>query len=383
MVNFFRYFQKNRKTKYLIPSAILLILLLLGIFIIKEFFYSKKITITELDNVYSVVPINHDIKNPKLFSSGDINSDGIDEIVIFSDGILYVTTLVQNEFKNLFQLESNHRGKPYFIIIGDVIKNKPNEIIIGWGSSQEAQDAEIIIDIFFYQGTDSEIFSKDKWFKRTIFKVTSSFPRLVYMDIADIDNDYRNELIFAYYPEKLMVASGYFKWKDNKVILYKLPNIKLGITRAVADIDGDGLKEMIIGRPYGELKYSDGDIFYMKDDEKKMLPSTRGVKSLAVGDYNFDGYLEIFIGDGWHYQYGEKAQALLSVIIPSNDQFFYFNLDDLVSQYTINNIYLANLFGDKKLEIITQGNKYIKIFHDLSRDGLLENFLGVKIKNSL
>lgn len=68
----------------------------------------------------------------------------------------------------------------------------------------------------------------------------------------------------------------------------------------------------VVGRSYGDIQGQDGDLLLFKGGERTLLPSYRGVRSVrVVGDA---ANHRIFIGDGWHMNYGQLAQGRLSVV---------------------------------------------------------------------
>jgi hypothetical protein len=79
---------------------------------------------------------------------------------------------------------------------------------------------------------------------------------------------------------------------------------------------GDSLEVVgdlaFVGRSYGDIQGQDGDLLLFRGGERTLLPSYRGVRSVrVVGDA---GNHRIFIGDGWHMNYGQLAQGRLSVV---------------------------------------------------------------------
>ena len=70
----------------------------------------------------------------------------------------------------------------------------------------------------------------------------------------------------------------------------------------------------VIGTVYGLAPRSHGELVFQLGDERRVLPSLRGVRSLAAIDLNDDGAEELLVGDGWHYAYGEQAVGRLLLI---------------------------------------------------------------------
>jgi hypothetical protein len=115
------------------------------------------------------------------------------------------------------------------------------------------------------------------------------------LDVGDADNDGENEIVYAgLFARKFGVYDylGGNNW-GNKV--YSMPS-EGGLDRAkVADVDGDGLNEVIGGGNYNKLtvwKYSSGS--YVIDFNSDDLGGfTQGV---AAGDFDNDGLIEIAVG---------------------------------------------------------------------------------------
>ncbi len=74
--------------------------------------------------------------------------------------------------------------------------------------------------------------------------------------------------------------------------------------------------EVLVGRIYGDKPKSDGDLRLMtKSSKPRVLPTRRGLQSLALADLNADGHPELLVGDGWHYAYGEHAVARVRMLV--------------------------------------------------------------------
>jgi hypothetical protein len=71
---------------------------------------------------------------------------------------------------------------------------------------------------------------------------------------------------------------------------------------------------VLAGRVYGDEPRSDGDLALFVGEQRTQLPTLRGVRSLALADLDGDGVAELLVGDGWHYKYGTEARARLRML---------------------------------------------------------------------
>ncbi|MCB9762708.1 MAG: FG-GAP repeat protein [Alphaproteobacteria bacterium] len=69
-----------------------------------------------------------------------------------------------------------------------------------------------------------------------------------------------------------------------------------------------------VGRIYGDAPKSPGDLKLIRGGQTTTLPSLRGVRSLAAADLDGDGDLELLVGDGWHYAYGQQADGRVALL---------------------------------------------------------------------
>lgn len=73
-------------------------------------------------------------------------------------------------------------------------------------------------------------------------------------------------------------------------------------------------KGVVVGRVYGDIPKSDGDLTLHGPSGAQKLPSFRGVRSVTEADLNGDGEPELLVGDGWHFAYGTQAIGRIALL---------------------------------------------------------------------
>ena len=150
-------------------------------------------------------------------------------------------------------------------------------------------------------------------------------------------------LLYAYFDSKYFVRAGVAEKSGDH-----WTTRELGRFRMASSIDELGDGRIVIGRVYGDDINADGDAFLL--EPRQLLPTTRGVRSLAAGKD------EIFVADGWHREYAAKGKGLLTRIAGGKAQL----VEDTPGQFTIWKLVLADLDGDGVDEVIGGGSKYLR-----------------------
>lgn len=93
----------------------------------------------------------------------------------------------------------------------------------------------------------------------------------------------------------------------------------------------------VVGRLYGDEVRSDGDLTIWNQKAKTRLKNFRGVRAMEIVDLNQDGFTDLLVADGWHYQYAKMGQARLSLYLGPDftDKRVLTILDD---EYSINHL---------------------------------------------
>lgn len=115
------------------------------------------------------------------------------------------------------------------------------------------------------------------------------------------------KLWISFFTSKYITTIGYLiPTTDGPWTFHESASIRMGDS---LDVVGE---LAFVGRSYGDMQGQDGDLVLLRGSERTLLPSYRGVRSVRViGDASNH---KIFIGDGWHMNYGQLAQARLSVL---------------------------------------------------------------------
>ncbi len=218
-----------------------------------------------------------------------------------------------------------------------VLTAADHALITGWGESREHRGATAHVAVYRLD--------HGKLVEEPVIAPTTTRQDIV-AAIADGPG-----LLLAYFDSKYGVtrvhatktAAG---WTTSDPL-----SIRMATSWAVGELDGH--PAVVVGRLYGEAKGADGDAFVLAPDgTRKVVPTTRGVQSLAIAGG------DLFIGDGWHQNYAQNAQGLLTWIHGGHAEL----IEDTPGQYTISQIIAADVDGDGKPEIITRGNSYVRVF---------------------
>jgi hypothetical protein len=170
-------------------------------------------------------------------------------------------------------------------------------------------------------------------------------------------------LLIAYFDStysvtKVTATHGAAGWTTGDPVV-----IRMATSWAIGDLDGDRKPEVVVGRLYGDAKDRDGDAFVLSPEGKRRaLATLRGVQGLAVADTDGDGRDEIFLGDGWHQDYGQRARGQLTWARLVDGELRSEVIEDTPGQYTIWQILVADVDGDGKPEIITRGSHYVRVY---------------------
>ncbi|MFT5584185.1 MAG: hypothetical protein ACI9VR_001770 [Cognaticolwellia sp.] len=208
-------------------------------------------------------------------AAADLDGDGVDEVLRYSEGRLEWDG-GSAELGGVFQRAAR----------GDVDGDGKEEVLIatGMGRTDRASPARI-----WAVGDDG-----------ASLLIERAGPRAQVPELRVVDG----KVWAALFTADNVVQAGWVQDQELKVEQIG----KLALRQLPSS------KGVVVGRVYGDLPKSDGDLTLHGPQGESALPSHRGVRSMALGDLDGDGQEELVIGDGWHYAYGTQAQGRVAVL---------------------------------------------------------------------
>jgi hypothetical protein len=277
-------------------------------------------------------------------AAGDLDGDGRPEIVLADATRLRVLDRSWHPIA-----DASVSAGIEVLVVADVDGDGKGEILAGWGRSREWMDATVRITLHRLQGNQ-------------LVEELVSAPRSGRQDVAAIVPT-AGRVLLAYFANKYEVRSVWAKLENNAWSMTDISQLRMATSYAIGDVDGDGQPDLVVGRVYGEDQEATGDAFVLRPDGTRTpIPTTRGVRGLAITDLDGDGKNEIYLGDGWDKNYGQVAQGLLTRSRWDGAAFQSELIENTEGQFTIWKIIPADVDGDGRPELVTQGPKYARAY---------------------
>ena len=250
-------------------------------------------------------------------------------------------------------------GAPQVLRIADVDGDGRPELLAGWGRSAARPGAKARIALYRLDG--------DRLVEQTLLEPTTERAQIV--QILPMPGD-RKAVLAAWFASKYDVSIARLPLERGATPV-PVATVRMAMSIALGDVDGDGTQDLVIGRPYGDHQQAEGDAFVLREDGSRVaIPIRGGVSSLALADLDGDGTLEVLLGDGWDRDYGRLARALLTCARWADGAFTAELVEESEGQFVLWSIDAADLDGDGRPEVITRGPEQVRVVS--MRDGRLQ-----------
>jgi hypothetical protein len=290
------------------------------------------------------VDLTKAVGNATHAAIGDLDGDGVGELVVVDAQRMRVLDATGRERASI-GVESGIQ----VLITSQLDNARRATIYAGWGQSREHMAAKAKVTAHVFDGTSLS--------QQTVLEPET--PRNEVLALVPIVD--KQTLLVAYFSSKYSVSSVAMRLDPHGWVEERITTMRMATTYARGDVDGDHKTDLVIGRVYGDDVGVDGDAFVLRPDlSTTPIPTTRGVRSLAVADTNGDGIDEVFLGDGWHQNYGKFAKGLLTTSRAGASGFTSTLIEDTAGQFEISRILPAKVNGETV--IVTLGSAYVRVF---------------------
>jgi hypothetical protein len=275
---------------------------------------------------------------------GDLDGDGKAEIVVVDGKLLRVLDRTGTQLVSAPVPSGIQR-----LVAADLDGDDRAELVAGWGQTREQMAGQARITVHRLE-------------RGALVEELVAAPETSRQDVAAIvPMPDAGGVLYAYFESKYVVRSAIAKRGPTGWASEPVTALRMATSYARGDVDGDGTPDLVIGRMYGDAAGLDGDAFVLGPrGARTAIPTTRGLRSIAVADTDGDGKAEVFLGDGWHHDYGRQARALVTWARHTGEGFTTELIEDTQGQYAIERMVPATIDGLPA--IVTLGSHHVRVF---------------------
>jgi len=308
---------------------------------------------TPVDYTYQKLDINGLPDNVKVVTTGDLYGSKKAELICGRDSTVLIYSLENDSAYLVF--EKSLSDEVLKLAVGDADNDGKNELIVVTGRRRYVE-TEVRVTMFDY--------ANEEWVVSGLYEKYSIRPQATELIIANYPDQKSNSILVSYFESKYLIETIRIflsdgEWK-NEVLAIKRMAMAMDLGLLRADHSKDLKMEMVVGRVYGDEIGMVGESYIFGTDV--CLPSKRGVKAIRIGDGDNDGENEVYVGDGWHQDYGKIARGRLAEINVIDSAYSYTLIEDVRYQYETTQIEIYDVNMDGLNEVLTRGNRYFRIY---------------------
>lgn len=284
--------------------------------------------------------------------SGQLVGDEADELLCTRSNVLTVYGADGDGFRPRLQITGT--GLPNAAWVGDRDGDGLDEFLIAFGMGRGFATAPVkVIELDAEEGGVG-------WWVRTLFEYSGPRPQVTALQGP--------ELFLAHFESKYEVRSGFLRAGE---LAPDARVLRMAMSQVPADVDGDGVAELAVGRMYGDEPKSDGDLAVLHDGAREPVPTVRGIRTLLGSDLDGDGRDELLFGDGWHFRYRAEGEGRLNVAARDGEGGTWRTslIHRLPGEFTVMRIQVRDVDGDGRGEVFAAGNSTLYRY-DLAGDPL-------------
>ncbi len=308
---------------------------------------------TPIDYTYQKLDIRGMPDSVRVVTTGDLTVSKKADLICGKDSTVLIYSIENDSACLIF--EKSLSDEVLKIAVGDADNDGENELLVVTGRRRYVE-TEVRVTMFDY--------SNEEWVISELYMKHSIRPQPTELIIAKYPDQDRNSVLVSYFESKYLVETVRLflsegEWKI-EVMAVKRMAMAMDVGMVRTNDSEDANMEMVVGRVYGDEIGMVGESYILGSDE--IMPSKRGVKSIKIGDGDNDGENEIYVGDGWHQDYGKIARGRLAEINVQNSDYAYSLIEDVKYQYETTQIEIADVNMDGLNEVITRGNRSFRIY---------------------
>jgi hypothetical protein len=236
-------------------------------------------------------------------------------------------------------------GVAHTLTVADVDGDGAADLIVGRGRGRDALDAPAAVHVFL--GADLS--------RPAEVVPLPATTRAEVIDLVAVPGAPGRLWLGMFVSKYLVDLLEARRGDDGTWTVTRLGQVRVAVDLAAGDVDGDGQPELIVARPYGETLEADGGVFVLRDGERQPVPSRRGARAV-VALPRADGPAALVFTDGWHREYGARAQALVSLASPGEAGWDTRILTHVRDRHGYDRLVTADTDGDGRLEVVAAGH---------------------------